>query len=317
MDKSLLTLGLSAIYNRLVIYESEKKNYSGENFIALEVETFHKRFLQELPTNIEPNITNKREITTNLNSNDTIMIIIKPLNGESFWLQVKESELVKDLKEKIRYKIDIPVRFQTLCYREKKIEDDHLISDYNITYGSTIHMEIRLKGGGGTSFIYFINDSFLSPSYDYDFTSVTDSIVHRRGSEVYTRPCGWMRFALNINKYNTETDGKTWLGQCNGPNEWLVSYHGTNDISCNSIAMEGFQLSKCTRFAYGKGIYSTPSIEIARTYGKTFKKDNCEYVIVLQNRVNPINLIKKDDIQYWISPNDKDIRPYGICIKKV
>ncbi|EAL64387.1 hypothetical protein DDB_G0286017 [Dictyostelium discoideum AX4] len=87
---------------------------------------------------------------------------------------------------------------------------------------------------------------------------------------IYTRPCGWMRFALNVNKYNTETDGKTWLGHCNGPNEWLVSYHGTNDISCSSIAKEGYQLSKCTRFAYGKGIYSTPSIDIAKAYGKTF-----------------------------------------------
>ncbi|KAM9977400.1 hypothetical protein ACTFIR_011266 [Dictyostelium discoideum] len=310
MDKSLLTLGLSAIYNHLVIYESEKQNYLGYNFIALEVESFHKRFLQhDQSTNTDFNYINQVEIRTT-------HIIIKPLNGQSFWLQVKESELVKNIKGKIRYKIDIPVRFQTLYYGGKKLEDHNLISDYNITLGSTIHMEIGLIGGGGTSFIYFINDSFISPSFDYDFTNIKDSIVHRRGSEVYTRPCGWMRFALNINKYNTETDGKTWLGQCNGPNEWLVSYHGTKEEYCNSIAMEGFKLSKCTGFAYGKGIYSTPSIEIARTYGKTFKKDNCEYVIVLQNRVNPKTVIKKDSIQYWISPNDADIRPYGVCIKK-
>ncbi|KAM9958091.1 hypothetical protein ACTFIW_013067 [Dictyostelium discoideum] len=242
MDKSLLTLGLSAIYNLSVIYESEKHKYSGI------------------------------EIRTN--------IIIKPLNGESFWLQVKESELVKDLKEKIRYKTDIPVRFQTLYYGGEKLEDDHLISDHNITYGSTIHMEIGLKGGGGGT----------------NFTSVTDSIVHRSGGEVYTRPLGWMRFALKINKYNTETDGKTWLGQCNGLNEWLVSYHGTNDNSC---------------------IYSTPSIDIAKTYGKTFKKKGeCQYIIVLQNRVDPKTVIKLDN-KYWISPNDTDIRPYGVCIKKV
>ncbi|EAL64388.1 hypothetical protein DDB_G0286019 [Dictyostelium discoideum AX4] len=46
MDKSLLTLGLSAIFNHLVIYESEKKNYLGYSFIGLETESFHKRFLQ-------------------------------------------------------------------------------------------------------------------------------------------------------------------------------------------------------------------------------------------------------------------------------
>ncbi|KAM9958087.1 hypothetical protein ACTFIW_013063 [Dictyostelium discoideum] len=311
MDKSLLTLGLSAIYNHLVIYESEKQNYLGYNFIALEVESFHKRFLQhDQSTNTDFNYINQVEIRTT-------HIIIKPLNGESFWLQVKESELVKNIKGKIRYKIDIPVRFQTLYYGGKKLEDHNLISDYNITFGSTIHMEIGLKGGGGTSFIYFINDSFISPSFDYDFTNIKDSIVYSRGSGVYTRPCGWMRFALNINKYNTETDGKTWLGQCNGPNEWLVSYHGTKEESCNPIAIEGYKISSCVRYVYGKGIYSTPSIEIARTYGKTFKKDNCQYVIVLQNRVNPKTVKKIDSIQYWVSENDADIRPYGVCIKKL
>ncbi|KAM9990897.1 hypothetical protein ACTFIY_006939 [Dictyostelium cf. discoideum] len=312
MDKSLLTLGLSAIYNHLVIFESEKQNYLGYNFIALDVEFFHKRFLQhQEPTNTDFNYINQIEKYTH--------IIIKPLNGDPFWLQVKESELVKNIKGKIRYKIDLPVRFQTLFYGGKKLEDDHLISDYNITYGSTIHMEIGLKGGSPTRFIYFINDSFLSPSFDYDFTNIKDSTVYHRGSGVYKRPCGWMRFALNINKYNSGTDGKTWLGDCNGPNEWWVSYHGTNEESCNPLAEEGYKLSKCTRFAYGKGIYSTPSIEIARTYGRTFKKDNCEYVIVLQNRVNPKAVVKvaETNNQYWICQNDRDIRPYGICIKKV
>jgi len=31
--------------------------------------------------------------------------------------------------------------------------------------------------------------------------------------------------------------------------------------------------------------------------------------------VNPANLNKFED--YWVSPKDEDIRPYGLCIKLV
>jgi hypothetical protein len=46
-----------------------------------------------------------------------------------------------------------------------------------------------------------------------------------------------------------------------------------------------------------------------------------EYLVILQNRVNPKTVIKLSrDVtkvsEYWISPNETDIRPYGICIKK-
>ncbi|KAM9990893.1 hypothetical protein ACTFIY_006929 [Dictyostelium cf. discoideum] len=150
MDKSLITLGLSAIYNHL-------------------------------STNRDLIITNQREIRT-------VKFIIK---------------------------------LQNLYYGVNKLEDDHLISYYDVTYGSVIHMDVGLKGG--ISFVYFINDSFLSPSFDYDFTNTIDSAVP------------------------------------------FIPW-------------------------YKRGIL-----------------------------VNPKTLVKvaQTNNQYWISPNDSDIRPYGICIKKV
>jgi len=44
-------------------------------------------------------------------------------------------------------------------------------------------------------------------------------------------------------------------------------------------------------------------------------------VIVIQNRVNPKSLIKigaaETEIgEYWISKEEKDVRPYGICVKE-
>jgi hypothetical protein len=46
------------------------------------------------------------------------------------------------------------------------------------------------------------------------------------------------------------------------------------------------------------------------------------YLFVVQNRVNPKNVKKVDKAvtgmgEYWISPTDDDIRPYGFCVKKI
>ncbi|CAB5183209.1 unnamed protein product [Rhizophagus irregularis] len=164
----------------------------------------------------------------------------------------------------------------------------------------------------------------LDRKYDYDFTNENDEgITFMRGNVEYKRPCGWNRIALSVlNKY----EDNNWLGVKNRrcltssvQNEWPVSYHGTAKLNCRSIAEDGYLLSKGKRFAFGYGIYSTPDINIAYQYATKFTYEGENYRIVLQNRVNPNNLIKipiKKVGEIWISPNEEDVRPYGICIKK-
>ena len=60
---------------------------------------------------------------------------------------------------------------------------------------------------------------------------------------------------------------------------------------------------------------------VAQGFAKTFTANGEEYFVILQNRVNPKNLIKLSNEEtrngeYWISPSDTDIRPYGLCIKR-
>jgi hypothetical protein len=47
-----------------------------------------------------------------------------------------------------------------------------------------------------------------------------------------------------------------------------VSYHGTSLNNGLSIGEEGYKLSQGENFMYGKGIYSTPDIDVAVQYGK-------------------------------------------------
>jgi hypothetical protein len=88
-----------------------------------------------------------------------------------------------------------------------------------------------------------------------------------------------------------------------------VSYSYHKDLP---IAEEG------KRFNYGKGIYSTPDIEVAYKYAVSIPMNGKTCKVIMQNRVNPRNvkIISKAATgvgEYWISPSDDDVRAYGIC----
>jgi hypothetical protein len=168
----------------------------------------------------------------------------------------------------------------------------------------------------------------LDEPYNYDFTTISDKGVEFfRGGSIYTRPCGWQRYALKVKgKYPDDIwlEGKTPRADqySSAVDEWAVSYHGTSYHNGLSIAEEGYKLSKGERFLYGKGIYSTPDIEVASLYAAEANVDGKTYKVVMQNRVNP-KTVKKIGVtvtgvgEYWISPADEDILPYGFCVKEI
>ncbi|XP_073328648.1 uncharacterized protein [Pagrus major] len=175
-------------------------------------------------------------------------------------------------------------------------------------------------------------NEFFDPRFDYDFSNLRDTETYSRGGEVYERPCGWQRFALRV---LDDYDGNAWLGTRyrstqSVPGEWPVSYHGTSKKGADGIIQGHYKPGPGQ--AYGRGIYSTPYINEAVQYAKTFtsKKTGKKYSVILQNRINPQYRQKYNNDKYWLIPIpsgsgaeeeqemvERAIRPYGLLLKEV
>jgi hypothetical protein len=275
---------------------------------------------------IQPQQSQQSQISQNFNqtSQKPIMIVIRicMLNGQIIPINnVPIISKISVIKFHIESKTRIPSNQQRLIYSGILLKDNLTLLDYNILNNNAM---INLIGQNN-EVVNFIDSDFLDPMYDCDFTNILDDKKFMRGSYEYRRPCGWKRIAVKVlNKYRDNA----WLGKAakkgtwryeSDPMEWPVSYHGTDKFNAKSIAETGFDITKGKRFKFGYGIYSTPDINVAALFANKFIHNNEVYCLVFQNRVNPqtLNRINTSIGEYWLSPKSDDIRPYGICIKKL
>ena len=72
-------------------------------------------------------------------------IFIKTIKGKTIFIYYLYDDTIKNIKNKIKIKENIPSELQLLFFKKQQLEDSKTLRDYNIENLSTLHLAIKKK----------------------------------------------------------------------------------------------------------------------------------------------------------------------------